>query len=92
MYVHREVSLLVGPHAVVRALIFIKESSVFSNMQAFSIAVNNCTVMLCSTQYPFLLVGYTSCLTLFVDVLPSVPRRIKKNETEQLAGKVHELQ
>ena len=54
--------------------------------------------MLCSIQYPFFLKDNTFCLTLSVAYyLPLIPSetergRIEKNETEQPAGTVHEMQ
>ena len=53
--------------------------------------------MLCSMQYPFFLWDNTFCLTLSVDFSPRVPPetkrgRIEKNESEQPAGTVHEMQ
>ena len=53
--------------------------------------------MLCFMQYPFFLYDNLFCLALPVDYSPRVPPetkrgRIEKNESEQPAGTVHEMQ
>ena len=69
----------------------------FHNISACPVIIHRCTVLLFSMQYPFFLWDNTFCLTLSVDYSPRVPPetervRIVKNDSEQPAGTVHEMQ